>query len=1137
MSLQFITGACGSGKSTYLCRSICQEAKKHIDKNYIILVPDQFTLETQKNMVEFSGGQGILNIDVLSFHRLAYRVLEEMPVHRRTVLEDMGKMMLLRKVFAEEKKNLVYFKRGLNKPGFLDECKSFFCELMQYAITEEDFSDLFGQFEKESLMSYKMQDLQLIYRRFMEKMGDSYMMAEELIPQLTALVPQVGFLKDAVICLDGFTGFTPTQYDLLKVLMKAGSQMYVTVTTDRTGRRSGVFSLSQQVMKKMAKLAEETGTEIQPVVTLGRGEEKAPFRQEEGSELAFLEKNIFAHRYETWKEAPEDIEIRVCKRGQDEAAFAARTIDRLVETEGYQYEDIAVVVGQIKDYEQALAREFHRLNIPFFVDYKKSMGANALAEYVLALLGMYKKNMDYDSTFRFLRCGLSPLTTEETDHLDNYVVAKGKKGYRSYAQEWKSPLRYSDLVAVNEAKDKFVASIKEFFQALRGGKKTVREFSEILYRHLVENHIYQRVNGLAEEFEKMEQALLAREYHRIYRLFMELLDEMVDLLGDETVTFSEYEEILKAGVSEGLVGFTPPEKNQVKIGDRERSRLGDVKVLFFIGVTDDVIPKGAQSPGILSQTEREKLEQMGVELAPQGEEAASMEQYYLYLTLAKPSQKLYLTYCKLGNDGSSRRPAYLINKILGLFETLKVRDEEKEEPETWQILGSDTGKGYLLTKLAAGDYEKDDRFWELAAFYAREESEWWKTMIDRGTPKYEKGRISKAVAEQLYTDKLFGSVTRFEQYAKCPFAHFALYGLGVREREEFAVNAMDYGNVFHKALEHVSHRMEKEKKDWNSLSLDEIREMAKEAIDTVSQEYEEGKYFQNHRTKYCVTRMKRVLQQSMEGIWHQMQQGEFFQYFSEKKFPDKDKMESTHLDLGGGREIVLHGQIDRVDVCYRKDKQLIKIVDYKSSDQQLNLGKVYYGLQIQLLSYMAAAMEIMDQESGQQAEPAAMLYYTVKKPQIPWKPETDKQRRERILKELRCQGYVNEEPYILEALDESLSDGEELTPMASSQVVPVRIKRDRNFYSDSKVLSTEQFEILMEHTKKKLMQYGKEIYEGACGRTPYEMKQENGCMYCHLKGVCGMDGSRGNDLEVRKLDELKEDEVWRLLDGSDKLDE
>lgn len=171
MSLQFITGACGSGKSTYLCRSICQEAKKHIDKNYIILVPDQFTLETQKNMVEFSGGQGILNIDVLSFHRLAYRVLEEMPVHRRTVLEDMGKMMLLRKVFAEEKKNLVYFKRGLNKPGFLDECKSFFCELMQYAITEEDFSDLFGQFEKESLMSYKMQDLQLIYRRFMEKWG------------------------------------------------------------------------------------------------------------------------------------------------------------------------------------------------------------------------------------------------------------------------------------------------------------------------------------------------------------------------------------------------------------------------------------------------------------------------------------------------------------------------------------------------------------------------------------------------------------------------------------------------------------------------------------------------------------------------------------------------------------------------------------------------------------------------------------------------------------------------------------------------------------------------------------------------------------------------------------------------------
>ena len=154
----------------------------------------------------------------------------------------------------------------------------------------------------------------------------------------------------------------------------------------------------------------------------------------------------------------------------------------------------------------------------------------------------------------------------------------------------------------------------------------------------------------------------------------------------------------------------------MKIGDRERSRLGDVKVLFFIGVTDDVIPKGAQSPGDFVPDRAGKTGADGSGTGTSGEEAASMEQYYLYLTLAKPSQKLYLTYCKLGNDGSSRRPAYLINKILGLFETLKVRDEEKEEPETWQILGSDTGKGYLLTKLAAGDYEKDDRFWELAAF-------------------------------------------------------------------------------------------------------------------------------------------------------------------------------------------------------------------------------------------------------------------------------------------------------------------------------------------------------------------------------------------------------------------------------------
>lgn len=231
MSLQFIMGGSGSGRSTCLYHMISKEAAEHRDKNFIVLVPDQFTLETQKTLVELSGSSGILNVDVLSFHRLAYRVFEEVPVLRRTVLEDTGKMMLLRKVLSEQKDHLRYFRRGLYKPGFLDECKSFLCELMQYAIEEDDFDEMEEALGGEGMMVWKIQDLRLIYHAMKEKLGDTYMMAEELVSQLAGVAASIPMLQDSVICLDGFTGFTPVQYRLLKELLSCCRRMIVTVTT------------------------------------------------------------------------------------------------------------------------------------------------------------------------------------------------------------------------------------------------------------------------------------------------------------------------------------------------------------------------------------------------------------------------------------------------------------------------------------------------------------------------------------------------------------------------------------------------------------------------------------------------------------------------------------------------------------------------------------------------------------------------------------------------------------------------------------------------------------------------------------------------------------------------------------------
>lgn len=1133
MSLQFIIGGSGSGRSTCLYHMISKEAAEHRDKNFIVLVPDQFTLETQKTLVELSGSGGILNVDVLSFHRLAYRVFEEVPVLRKTVLEDTGKMMLLRKVLSEQKDHLRYFRRGLYKPGFLDECKSFLCELMQYAIEEDDFDAMEEALGGEGMMAWKIQDLRLIYGALKEKLGDTYMMAEELVSQLAGVAASIPMLRDSVICLDGFTGFTPIQYRLLRELLSCCRRMVVTVTTDRTGERAMVFQMSEDTITRLSRLAAEVPVSIEEPIVTGKGREKVPYRVAGSASLSFLEENIFSYKKKIWRGEVPDIDICVCRREMDEAAYVARQIGWLVREKGYCYDDIAVVTGDLAAYEQPLAREFNRMGIRYFMDYKKSIGANAMTEYIIAFMEMFRKGMDYESTFRFLRCGLSPLTMEETDLLENYVIARGRRGIRSWQQEWKYAVDRVDLVLVNEYRVRLLDSIQDAFRELRGGKKTVRAFTEILYRLIIKNEIYEKIQQQSMSFEEEGNILLAREYKSIYRLMMDLFDEMVELLGSETVSFRDYEELLAAGVSEGLIGFVPPVPNQVMVGDVERSRLKDIKVLFFIGISDDRIPKGRGNSGILSERERRQIAERGIELAPTPEKESAREQFYLYLTLTKPSELLYLTYPRMGNDGNSKRPSYLIHKIHQMFPGIVIREDETESSLV-KILGTDRGRGYMIRHLADGSFRQDKCWWELAAYYRRQEPELLSRLLAGRTGVKSRSKLSREAADLLYGEQIYGSVTRLEQFARCPYAHYLIFGLGLQEREQYAVAAFDYGNIFHGAMEHFSHLLEEEGKEWQDLTEEEAIQLAAACVDYAVTEYKGEMFHQSKRVEFVIRRMKNVLQSAVWGIWRQMKEGSFRQTASERRFTAEDDLETLQIPLEDDRQMILGGQIDRVDTCQSGDERLIKIIDYKSGSNNLSLDKVYYGLQLQLTVYMAAALELeAKQHPGIRTVPAAMLYYQLKQPELGWLPESEQERQERMFKDLRCTGYVNEEPDILEKIDRHIARDGSVVPGSSSAVVPVSVTKSKGTFSQySSILSTGKFEKLMEHTRTKLKEFGNRIYQGEIAAAPYKMGRECGCDYCGLRGVCGVEDKSLASC-VREYPQMKEEEIWEVLYGQD----
>ncbi|MCM1245196.1 MAG: PD-(D/E)XK nuclease family protein [Roseburia sp.] len=1138
MALQFIVGSAGSGKSTFLYDMISREAAEHRDKQYFILVPDQFTLETQKTFVEKSGGRGILNIDVLSFQRMAFRVFEQFPARMKTILEDMGKTMLLRKVFAEQKDRLTYFKRGIDKPGFLDECKSFLCELEQYGLRKEE------DFEKLMELGKKFEDIRWIYDCFKEKMGDTYMMAEELTVQLTDIVQEMEGIRGSVICLDGFTGFTPTQYELIARLMGLCQDIYITVTTDLTGRRGHIFGISGETIASLTKVANAIPIEVgEPVVT-GKGKAKKPYRFKEDGELAFLEKNIFCYPADTWNKKTEDICLYVGKKPQDEAVYVARTIWWMTVEQGYRFEDIAVITGDIPSYEHVLSREFSKMGIRYFMDDKKSIGANWVAEYIQAVLEMLQKNMDYESTFRFLRCGLSPLSKEETDCLENYVLAAGKRGFSSYDKEWKRQIRELSLEEINASRSRLCDSVRELFEDFKGKKKTVGEYTKALYSFLVRQEVYERMLSQSEVFEAQGEDILAKEYRSVYKVVMNLFDEMIELLGEETVDVEEYRQILSAGLSEGLVGFIPPKKNQVVIGDIERTRLKDIKVLFFVGFSDDLVPGKMQPPGIINARERRKIEQMGISLAPSGRKKAANDLFYLYLNFTKPSDKLIFTYSESNAGGEMRQPSYVLGKIQNIFTKLTTEYAEhftEEDEKAKGILGTDRGLGFLISgfsKESCRTGADRELWWELWKDYrSGREKEWISRAFAGHIQGNREGKLSEKALQQLYGEELYGSITRLEQFAKCPYSYFIMYGLSLKEREEYTVEAPDFGNVVHYTLKEISDEMRAKNLRWRDLDEEKIASMVSECVDRTVGGYRDVLFHQSHRIEYMITRIKRMMNRTIWAISEQMRRGAFEQEYCEAGFSYHDNLPSMKIHLDGEKKLVFSGVIDRIDIYEDEDQVYVKVVDYKTGGIKLSLNSVFHGLQMQLVLYMAAALDMEKSKKADKAVvPAGMFYYYVKDPVLRFEnPEEEADLQEQMLGEYKCNGYANERAGVLQKLDSVFGVGGELSNGAKSQCIPVNITSKGEMGRYAKVMSDEKWEQLIRHTTKMAADFGQQIMEGRIHVQPYSMRQETGCDYCSLQSICGMERAEFAD-KCRELEEKNEEEIWKALSEEEDLE-
>ena len=1036
MSYSFCFGPSGSGKSRLLRQMIIKKAGKSLASmgkdrtKYIVVVPEQYSMQTQRELVLEHPAHVLMNIDVLSFGRLAHRVFEETGTDRRTVLDDIGKSLLLRRVASRCAEELEILQRGIHRPGMIDEVKSVLSEFMQYGIGEEEIGKMaaYAGEHGQNALQARLRDLGRLYAEFRSAEKDAYVTSEETLDLLAAAIPKAASLQGSVIVFDGFTGFTTVQYRVVMALIRCASEVVFsfTVSPDQgphigvtaaggpAGSEENLFYLSRKTVFDIIRMASKEGLKrgedlyagldgaLSPASGTGAepiGERGLP-RFACSRVLAHLERQLFRYPLLPFEEkrpgeTAESLQLFAASSPQEEVRLIFGKVRKMIAQTGCAYRDFSIVTADLETYGDLFALEAERAGIPVYIDRTSGAFHNILIEGIRSVLQISSENFSYDAVFRYLRSGLSSLSQEETDRLENYCLANGVRGRKKWAAAFDASCEEARRKFLREAAP-VTGDPEEKTRRARTAAVRTRE----LYDFLAGCGAQEQMQSLADSFGEAGDVVRELQYRQIYRTVIDLLDQIYDLAGQERMSARDYLELLEAGFSQIRLGTLPQRVDRILVGDIERTRLTQIRHLFVAGVNEGSIPRSASRGGILSDMDREFLAAGGTVLAPTPREQMFTQRLYLYLNMTKPSRTLTISFPTVSRDGKSLRPSYLVSILRELFPALSL-----EFPEGEPVRGRITGRADSLSLLAEqlrvfveGNPQDRDAFARdfplLYGFHTSPE-----VMADRqvreavgrlrraALSQYRPQVLQSRIAHALYDDVIVGGISRMETGARCFLSHHLRYGLKLRERDIYEFEPVDGGSILHAALQRFDAMLQSEGLSWHDFSREDARRLSALALQQEAGVYRNLLLYKSARDEGRLGRYAKRLLRTVDTLQYQIRKGDFLPYASELSFGGQEGgLPAIRFDLSRGRRLLLVGRIDRVDQCAGEGRRYLRIMDYKTGRNDLDEDLIRRGLQLQLITYMEALMKagpaVFPQGQQEVFVPSAMLYYRMNDPFI-----------------------------------------------------------------------------------------------------------------------------------------------------------
>lgn len=1178
MGIRFVFGRAGTGKSTLCLEEIRSELRlKPWGAPLILLVPEQATHQMEVTLANTPDLGGSLRAQVLSFRRLGWRVFSETGGGQKVLIGAIGKRMLLRRILLKHRLHLKAFARSATRPGMADLLAQAIGEFKTYRIAPDDLRKVKNT---NGLLLDKLQDLALIYEEFQTALGQGILDPDDELSILAEKIPYAPLIQGAQVWVDGFTGFTPQELEVLKIIISTANEVVITSPLDpvllaeERQLESGPLKVGEelfagpwQTYQDLQRIATETGTLSHPPTLLDNT------KRYKHSWLRHLEKyyatyptvpygEIQSHapmsdlnEFPINEESPlgEGIQIFSAVNRRAEVEGVARELRCLARDEGLCWNEMAVMTRDLTGYHELITQVFTSYEIPHFSDHKRSVLHHPLIELIQAIPEVAESYWGYEPLFRCLKTDFFPLQRDAIDRLENYVLEHGIHGEGwnrniawRYHRQWSLGQNETQLATeikfqaeLNSSRQIVYNLIGPFIQRVRPSSKadllTVREVTETLYAFLERLDVPATLKKWSQEAQEKGELSEAKLHEQIWEAVIQVLDEIVAGLGEECLELEDFALILNSGIEAIELGLIPPGLDQVLVGSLDRSRNPEVRVLFLLGANEGVLPARPDSDGVLDAEEREQLEKAGVVLALKGKAQTFEEQFFIYTALTRATEKLVVCYPLTDEEGKGLAVSPVVTRLTKLFPLSESFLGNQEDID--RISQADFAlQTYAeqLRRLRQGDplsplFEATEKWLTQDPIRQNKVKRLQASLLTQN----QEDRIQRPLARRLYGKRLKASVSRLEQFAKCPFGHYAKYGLKLRERPTYQLSSPDMGEFFHALLHDFAILLQERGLNWGKLTKEESWALVSELAEQIAPSLQHEILLSSARYRYLTHKLKRTVHHAVRVLGEHARRGIFIPIQLEVGFGPTKTLPGVDIPLTEDDSLLLCGQIDRVDAAFLDGKVYLRILDYKSRELSLALDSIYYGLNLQLLTYLDVALQgaevLLNTTSGMdnvfpQKIPAGFLYFPVLEPQLDEKiPLSSEELEQHRVKAVKVSGYLLANPRVLEAMDSSFSTGQ-------SDLLALKLRKDGTFIKGSNVLSEDQFSLLSSYLHRWFRQTGEDILEGNISLSPYRRGKSTGCQYCSYKPVCHFDPYLPEN-QYRDLPALKQEEIWKRLEG------